>query len=76
MFALSFSGVVAALPEYAFLTDEPTLIASLMLFSGGGIRSHIVQDIAPSSRLTNTWLSALGASAGFSIGMIGQEIPG
>ena len=76
LFLLSFSGVVAAISGYYLLSDMPKLTASLMLFSSGGILYLIFQDIAPMSKLKNSWFPALGASFGFLVGMIGQKILG
>lgn len=76
LFTLSFSGVIASLLGYYLLRNSPTIIASLMLFSGGGILYLIFQDIAPLSKLAKSWFPALGACMGFLIGMIGQKLLG
>ena len=76
LFLLSFSGVIAAILGYYLLSDMPKLTASLMLFSSGGILYLIFQDIAPMSKLKNSWFPALGASLGFLVGMIGEKILG
>lgn len=76
LFLLSFSGVIASLCGYYFLTDFPKITAALMLFSSGGILYLIFQDIAPMSKLEKIWFPALGASFGFLIGMIGEKFLG
>ncbi len=76
LFLLSFSGVFAAITGYYLLSNLPQFTASLMLFSSGGILYLIFQDIAPMSKLKNSWLPALGAIAGFLVGMIGQKLLG
>ncbi|MCP4264037.1 MAG: divalent cation transporter, partial [Candidatus Brocadiaceae bacterium] len=76
LFLLSFTGVIAAISGHYLLSNIPKLTASLMLFSSGGILYLIFQDIAPMSKLKNTWFPALGASFGFLVGMIGQKILG
>lgn len=75
-FPLSFIGVVAALSGNYFLSEKPTLIASLMIFASGGIVYLMFQDIAPMSKMRNKWGPAIGASLGFSIGIIGEKILG
>ncbi len=76
LFALSFSGVIASLLGYYLLRNSPTIVASLMLFSGGGILYLIFQDIAPLSKLAKSWFPALGSCMGFLVGMIGQKLLG
>jgi zinc transporter, ZIP family len=76
LFVLSFSGVIAAVAGFYLLSDLPTITDSLMLFSSGGILYLIFQDIAPMSKLKQTWFPALGASFGYLIGMIGQKLLG
>jgi zinc transporter, ZIP family len=73
---LSFIGVLASCLGFIFLHNQPTVIASLMLFAGGGIIYLTFQDIAPMSAMKNHWSPALGASAGFLIGMVGQKLLG
>lgn len=73
---LSFIGVFAALAGNYLLSDKPRLIASLMLFSAGGILYLIFQDIAPMSKLKSYRAPALGACLGFFIGMVGEKLLG
>jgi ZIP family zinc transporter len=73
---MSFIGIIAALLGSFLLSGRPQLIASLMLFSAGGILYLIFQDIAPMSKLKNSWIPALGATLGFFVGMIGEKILG
>lgn len=76
LFALSFSGIVAALSGFFLLGDMPGVTASLMLVASGGILYLIFQDIAPMSRLSNSWSPALGVNLGFLVGMVGQKMLG
>ncbi len=76
LLSLSFSGVFAAIIGYFLLSDMPQLTASLMLFSSGGILYLIFQDIAPMSKVQESWFPALGVNFGFLVGMIGQKILG
>ena len=73
---MSLFGIVAALLGSYLLSGKPQLIASLMLFSAGGILYLIFQDIAPMSKLKNSWIPALGATLGFFVGMVGEKILG
>ncbi|NQU74494.1 MAG: divalent cation transporter, partial [Candidatus Omnitrophica bacterium] len=73
---LSFIGVVAALLGSYLLSGKPQLIASLMLFAAGGIIYLVFQDIAPLSKVKNSWIPALGGTFGFFIGIVGKKIVG
>lgn len=73
---LSLLGVVASCVGYIFLHNQPMVIASLMLFAGGGIIYLTFQDIAPLSVMEDHWSPALGASVGFLVGILGQKIVG
>lgn len=70
----SLIGVVAAVCGYRFLSGNDHIIASLMLFSAGGILYLVFQDIAPMAKLRNHWTPATGATLGFMLGMIGTKI--
>ena len=50
----------------------PQLIGAIMLFASGGIVYLTFQDIAPQSVLDRHWAPALGAVAGFLVGLIGS----
>ena len=76
LFFLSFIGIFSALLGYLVLSHQPQITASLMLVSSGGILYLIFQDIAPMSKLQQSWFPALGGSLGFLIGMIGEKILG
>ncbi len=73
---LSLIGVVGSCVGFILLHNQPTTIASLMLFAGGGIIYLTFQDIAPMSTMENHWSPALGASLGFLVGMLGQKLVG
>jgi len=45
-----------------------------MLFAAGGILYSVFQDIAPQAKLDRHWLPALGAIAGFMLGLAGHMI--
>jgi len=73
---LSFIGIAAACLGFFCLSDAPNAVAALMVFAAGGIVYLTFQDIAPLSKMTNHWGPALGASAGFMVGMVGEKILG
>ncbi len=74
MLALSFTGIIAALLGYGFLSDMPNTIAGIMLFAAGGILYLIFQDIAPLAKFRGAWLPASGASIGYLVGMLGEKL--
>jgi len=71
---LSLTGMLGACLGFHVLHDEPTAIAALMLFAGGGIIYLTFQDIAPMSHTGKYWSPALGASLGFFTGVLGHEL--
>lgn len=73
-FFLSFVGIIGALSGHFFLTDYPEITAHLMMFASGGILYLLFQDIVPESKLENNFVTSLGASLGFIIGMIGEKL--
>ncbi len=73
-FFLSFSGIIGALTGHFFLSDSPVITAHLMIFASGGILYLIFNDIAPESKLTGSYLTSLGATLGFLIGIMGEML--
>ncbi len=45
-----------------------------MIFASGGILYLLIQDIIPESKLKNNYLTSLGATIGFLVGIIGEKI--
>lgn len=72
-FLLSFCGIIGALIGSYTLTDKPQITALLMVFASGGILYLLFQDIIPESKLKNSYVTSLGASLGFLIGIIGEK---
>jgi len=68
-FFLSFFGVIGAMLGHLFLRESPDITAHLMIFASGGILYLLFQDIAPDSKLKNSWTPSLGATLGFIIGI-------
>jgi len=73
-FFLSFFGIGGALIGHYFLTDFPVITANLMTFSSGGILYLLINDIIPESKLENNYLTSLGATLGFLVGIVGEKI--
>lgn len=73
-FGLSFFGIIAALIGHFLLANSPGLTAHLMTFSSGGILYLLIQDIIPASKLNKNYLTSLGATLGFLVGVIGEKI--
>ncbi|BAX81281.1 ZIP family metal transporter [Labilibaculum antarcticum] len=69
-FFLSFFGIIGALIGHFFLSGYPDLTAHLMTFASGGILYLLIQDIIPDSKLKKNYLTSLGASLGFLVGII------
>ena len=73
-FFLSFFGIVGALIGHFLLSDYPDLTAHLMTFASGGILYLLIQDIIPESKLDKNYLTSLGATLGFLVGIIVEKI--
>ncbi|WLP94730.1 ZIP family metal transporter [Psychrobacter sp. M13] len=73
-FILSFFGIISALIGHFLLRQHPDLTAHLMVFASGGILYLLIQDIIPESKLDNNYMTSLGATLGFLIGIAGEMI--
>lgn len=73
-FFLSFMGIIGGLIGHYFLSKHPDLTAHLMVFASGGILYLLIQDIIPESKLEKNYLTSLGASLGFLVGIVGGKI--
>lgn len=71
---LAIAGPVAGLLGYFLLAEMDFLMGLLMLFSSGGILYLVFEDIAPQAKLQSRWIPALGAVAGFLLGLIGNML--
>lgn len=76
MFVLSFLGPTAGLLGYFFLQAKQAVVGGLMLVAGGGILYLVFQDIAPLAKMRRRWAPALGATLGFIVGMVGENLLG
>jgi len=68
---LSLIGIIPTLLGYLLLSNSSLTIATIMIFSAGGILYLMFQDIIPMSKLKNSGISALTGVFGFLIGMLG-----
>lgn len=73
-FVLSFCGMAGALLGHFFLSDSPQITAHLMTFASGGILYLLINDIIPESKLEKNYLTSLGATVGFLVGIIGEKL--
>jgi ZIP family zinc transporter len=72
--ALALIGPISAATGYYFLAQEQELMGALMLFASAGILYLVFQDIAPESKIKNRGMPALGAIAGFLLGLVGYML--
>jgi ZIP family zinc transporter len=72
----SFIGIIAAIIGYSFLSDNESVLSSLMLFSAGGILYLVFQDIAPMIKYKSHRVPAFSAALGFLIGILGVKVLG
>jgi len=75
-FALALLGPLCAGVGLVFLSDAPETLGAIMMFAAGGILYLLFQDIAPESHISGTGFPALGAVAGFALGLAGEMIIG
>ena len=73
-FFLSFFGIIGALTGYFILSEYQDLTAHLMIFASGGILYLLIQDIIPEGKLEKNYLTSLGATLGFLVGIIGDKL--
>ncbi len=73
-FFLSFFGIIGALIGHFLLRNHADLTAHLMTFASGGILYLLIQDIIPESKMEKSYLTSIGATIGFLVGIIGEKI--
>lgn len=71
---MALLGPFCALVGHFFLREQDALVGGIQLFAAGGILYLVIQDIAPQAQLRNHHLPALGAVAGFLLGLIGYML--
>ena len=71
---LALTGPLSAFTGYFILAESPQFVAGLMLFASAGILYLVFQDVAPKSKSDDSGFPALGAVAGFMLGLIGNVL--
>ncbi|MGP8288731.1 ZIP family metal transporter [Vreelandella zhanjiangensis] len=69
---LALVGPISAATGYYILAQYDVLMGALMLFASAGILYLVFQDIAPESKIERQGMPAIGAVAGFMLGLIGN----
>ncbi|WP_338048656.1 divalent cation transporter [Phaeobacter porticola] len=73
---LAALGPICALIGLAWMANLPELLGGIMIFAAGGILYLLFQDIAPKAHTSGCNWSALGAVAGFALGLAGNLMLG
>lgn len=73
---LAATGPLAAWLGLSVLSDQPIILGSVMLFAGAGVLYLVFQDVAPKAHVEGHWSPALGAVAGFTLGLLGHVLAG
>ncbi|MGP9799039.1 ZIP family metal transporter [Halomonas sp. 86] len=71
---LALVGPISAATGYYVLAQYDVLMGALMLFASAGILYLVFQDIAPGSKLEQHGMPAIGAVAGFLLGLMGNMV--
>lgn len=71
---LAALGPLCALAGLFWLAQAPGLLGGIMIFAAGGILYLLFQDIAPKAHSDQKALPALGAVAGFALGLAGEML--
>jgi len=69
---IALVGPLCAFVGHQFLASSPHVLAAVMLSSAGGIIYLTFEDIAPQALISNHRAPALGAVAGFLVGLVGH----
>lgn len=72
--AIVLLGPLAAWFGFSYLRGTSEALGAMMLFAAGGILYLTFEDIAPQAHLARRWAPALGAVAGFMLGLLGQML--
>ena len=74
--AMALLGPLFSLIGFWVLVHYPVVIASIMMFAGGGILYSVFQDLAPQIPLKKHWAPPMGAILGFLVGVVGLMLTG
>ena len=73
---LAALGPLCAVGGTLWLADAPEVLGAVMIFAAGGIFYLLFQDVAPKARGERSNAPALGAVAGFALGLAGHLMAG
>jgi ZIP family zinc transporter len=73
---LAVLGPLCALAGLFWLSEAREVLGGIMIFAAGGILYLLFQDIAPKAHSSRSGLPALGAVAGFALGLAGELLLG
>ncbi|WP_168011865.1 ZIP family metal transporter [Halomonas salinarum] len=73
---MALLGPMAGISSHAWLREQESIVAAIMLVASGGILYSIFQDIAPGVRLEKHWAPPMGAVLGFVFGVMGLMVVG
>lgn len=73
---LAALGPLCALAGFFWLADAHEALGAIMIFAAGGILYLLFQDIAPKAHSSRSSVPALGAVAGFALGLAGDLLTG
>ncbi|MFW8635802.1 ZIP family metal transporter [Cribrihabitans pelagius] len=73
---LAALGPLCAVAGTLWLAEAPGVLGAVMIFAAGGILYLLFQDIAPKARGEASNAPALGAVAGFALGLAGHLLAG
>ena len=73
---LAALGPLCALAGLFWLAEARGVLGAIMIFAAGGILYLLFQDIAPKAHSSRSSVPALGAVAGFALGLAGDLLTG
>lgn len=73
---LALLGPFCAVVGFLYLAQDPVTLGAIMIFAAGGILYLMFQDIAPEAHENEVFSPAIGAVAGFALGVAGDMLIG
>ncbi|QDS91523.1 ZIP Zinc transporter [Roseimaritima multifibrata] len=74
--AAALMGPILGAVGFWFLFDSPRILGWMQVFAASGILYLVFEDVAPQAKLKSKSFPALGAVAGFLLGLIGKLMEG
>lgn len=72
--AMALLGPLAGVSAYLWLSAYPQALSSVMMLATGAILYSVFQGIAPQAKRHRRWAPAMGAVAGFAMGVVGEML--